>query len=143
MVILDEADYLNPQSFQPALRGFIEEFANNCRFILTCNFKNRIIEPLHSRCGVYEFNTNKKTMAELSAQFMKRLTWILDQENVTYDKKFLLNLLFVLRLIGVGLLMSVSATLCLVLLTLVFLAFSPIILLMTSLDILRLRTSRR
>jgi DNA polymerase III delta prime subunit len=60
VVILDEADYLNPQSTQPALRGFIEEFSNNCRFILTCNFKNRIIEPLHSRCGVYEFNTTKK-----------------------------------------------------------------------------------
>ena len=59
VVILDEADYLNAQSFQPALRGFIEEFANNCRFILTCNFKNRIIEPLHSRCGVYEFNTHR------------------------------------------------------------------------------------
>ena len=53
VVILDEADYLNPQSTQPALRGFIEEFSKNCRFILTCNFKNRIIEPLHSRCGVY------------------------------------------------------------------------------------------
>ena len=60
VVILDEADYLNPQSTQPALRGFIEEFSSNCRFILTCNFKNRIIEPLHSRCGVYEFNTTKK-----------------------------------------------------------------------------------
>src|SRR6056300_1238605 len=61
VVILDEADYLNPQSTQPALRGFIEEFSQNCRFILTCNFKNRVIEPLHSRCGVYEFNvkTNK------------------------------------------------------------------------------------
>ena len=65
VVILDEADYLNPQSTQPALRGFIEEFSNNCRFILTCNFKNRIIEPLHSRCGVYEFNTSKKDMADL------------------------------------------------------------------------------
>ena len=53
VVILDEADYLNPQSTQPALRGFIEEFANNCRFILTCNFNNRIIQPLHSRCAVY------------------------------------------------------------------------------------------
>ena len=56
VVILDEADYLNPQSTQPALRGFIEEFSNNCRFLLTCNFKNRIIEPLHSRCGVYELS---------------------------------------------------------------------------------------
>ena len=55
VVILDEADYLNPQSTQPALRGFIEEFSGNCRFILTCNFKNRIIEPLHSRCSTIEF----------------------------------------------------------------------------------------
>ena len=93
VVILDEADYLNAQSFQPALRGFIEEFSGNCRFILTCNFKNRIIEPLHSRCGVYEFNTNKKMLAELSMQFMKRLTWMLDQENVTYDKKVLAELI--------------------------------------------------
>ena len=93
VVILDEADYLNAQSFQPALRGFIEEFSGNCRFLLTCNFKNRIIEPLHSRCGVYEFNTNKKMLAELSMQFMKRLTWMLDQENVTYDKKVLAELI--------------------------------------------------
>lgn len=93
VVILDEADYLNAQSFQPALRGFIEEFANNCRFILTCNFKNRIIEPLHSRCGVYEFNTNKKTMAELSGQFLKSLIGILDAENITYDKKVLAELI--------------------------------------------------
>ena len=65
VVILDEADYLNPQSTQPALRGFIEEFSNNCRFILTCNFKNRIIDPLHSRCSIYEFNLgNKAEMAQ-------------------------------------------------------------------------------
>jgi len=93
VVILDEADYLNPQSTQPALRGFIEEFSNNCRFILTCNFKNRIIEPLHSRCGVYEFNTTKKEMAELAAQFMKRIEYILDQENVDYGKKDIANLI--------------------------------------------------
>jgi len=93
VVILDEADYLNPQSTQPALRGFIEEFANNCRFILTCNFKNRIIEPLHSRCGVYEFNTSKKDMAELAAQFMTRLKFIIDQEGVTADNKALADLI--------------------------------------------------
>ena len=87
VVILDEADYLNPQSTQPALRGFIEEFANNCRFILTCNFKNRIIEPLHSRCGVYEFNTTKKEMAQLAFQFMKHMETILETESVTYDQK--------------------------------------------------------
>lgn len=93
VVILDEADYLNPQSTQPALRGFIEEFSNNCRFILTCNFKNRIIEPLHSRCGVYEFNTTKKEMAELAAQFMKRIEYILEQENVDYGKNDIANLI--------------------------------------------------
>jgi len=93
VVILDEADYLNPQSFQPALRGFMEEFSSNCRFILTCNFKNRIIEPLHSRCGVYEFNTSKKNLAPLSGKFMKRLTWLLDEESITYDKKVLAELI--------------------------------------------------
>lgn len=87
VVILDEADYLNPQSTQPALRGFIEEFANNCRFILTCNFKNRIIEPLHSRCGVYEFNTTKNSLANLSMEFYKRLKEILDKEGVTHEQK--------------------------------------------------------
>lgn len=81
VVILDEADYLNPQSTQPALRGFIEEFANNCRFILTCNFKNRIIEPLHSRCGVYEFNGGDK--ATLCGEFMTRCQEILINEGVT------------------------------------------------------------
>ncbi len=86
VIILDEADYLNPQSTQPALRGFIEEFSQNCRFILTCNFKNRIIEPLHSRCGVYEFNTNKRTLVELCGQFMKRLEDILSKEGVSYKK---------------------------------------------------------
>lgn len=91
--ILDEADYLNPQSTQPALRGFIEEFANNCRFILTCNFKNKIIEPLHSRCGVYEFNTSKKDMAELAGQFFKRFVHILDGESVQYEQKAVADLI--------------------------------------------------
>jgi len=93
VVILDEADYLNAQSTQPALRGFIEEFANNCRFILTCNFKNRIIEPLHSRCGVYEFNTTKKEMAQLAGQFMKRMENILHTELVEYDQKAVADLI--------------------------------------------------
>jgi DNA polymerase III delta prime subunit len=93
VVILDEADYLNPQSTQPALRGFIEEFSNNCRFILTCNFKNRIIEPLHSRCGLYEFNTTKKDLAQLAAQFMKRAEYILAQEGVDYGRKDIADLI--------------------------------------------------
>jgi DNA polymerase III delta prime subunit len=84
VVILDEADYLNPQSTQPALRAFIEEFSNNCRFILTCNFKNRIIEPLHSRCGVYEFNTTKKDMVELCGQFMDRTSKVLQEEGIPF-----------------------------------------------------------
>lgn len=93
VVILDEADYLNPQSTQPALRGFIEEFSNNCRFILTCNFKNRIIEPLHSRCSVYEFNTTKKEMVELASQFFKRFTTILEQEGVQFEQKAAIDLI--------------------------------------------------
>jgi DNA polymerase III delta prime subunit len=93
VVILDEADYLNAQSTQPALRGFIEEFSSNCRFILTCNFKNRIIEPLHSRCSVIEFNTTKKQLAELAAQFMKRLQFILKSEEVDFNNKILAELI--------------------------------------------------
>jgi len=93
VVILDEADYLNAQSTQPALRGFIEEFANNCRFILTCNFKNRIIEPLHSRCSVYEFNTSKKDLQGLCAQFLKHIQKILDKEDIGYDQMVLVDLI--------------------------------------------------
>jgi DNA polymerase III delta prime subunit len=93
VVILDEADYLNPQSTQPALRGFIEEFANNCRFLLTCNFKNRIIEPLHSRCGVYEFNTSKKDLQPLAAQMLKRSQTILENEGISYDQMAVVDLI--------------------------------------------------
>ena len=93
VVILDEADYLNPNSTQPALRAFIEEFSNNCRFILTCNFKNRIIEPLHSRCAVIEFkidNAEKKNMLE---GFFKRTRQILQQENIEFDPKVVAEML--------------------------------------------------
>ena len=86
-VILDEADYLNPQSTQPALRGFIEEFHKNCGFILTCNFKNRIIEPLHSRCSVVEFKIPNEEKPKLAAQFFKRITDILEEENVKFNPK--------------------------------------------------------
>ena len=89
VIILDEADYLNPQSTQPALRGFIEQFSDNCRFILTCNFKNRVIEPLHSRCGVYEFNTTKTDLAKLAQEFMDRMMYILDNEGITYSKNLI------------------------------------------------------
>jgi len=84
-VILDEADYLNANSTQPALRNFMEEFSRNCGFILTCNFKNRIIEPLHSRCSVVDFKISKKDMAKLAMQFMKRVNFILNTENVKYE----------------------------------------------------------
>jgi DNA polymerase III delta prime subunit len=86
-VILDEADYLNPNSTQPALRNFMEEFSNNCGFILTCNFKNRIIEPLHSRCSVVEFNIAKADKPKMAAQFFKRTLEILDNEGVEYDQQ--------------------------------------------------------
>tara|TARA_A100001388_G_scaffold42331_1_gene27332 strand:- start:5009 stop:5947 length:939 start_codon:yes stop_codon:yes gene_type:complete len=86
-VILDEADYLNPQSTQPALRGFIEEFHKNCGFILTCNFKNRIIEPLHSRCSVIEFRIPSSLKPTLAGEFFKRVQTILTEENVQFQPK--------------------------------------------------------
>ena len=93
VVILDEADYLNPQSTQPALRGFIEEFSANCRFILTCNFKNRIIEPLHSRCSVVEFAIPKGQKQAMAAQTMERLSHILTNEGVSYEEPVLAELI--------------------------------------------------
>ena len=94
VVILDEADYLNPQSTQPALRAFMEEFSSNCRFILTCNFKNRIIEPLHSRCAVVEFNIPKKDMPELCMEFLDRCCYILNTEGpITYEKEVIAELI--------------------------------------------------
>lgn len=87
VVILDEADYLNPNSTQPALRGFIEEFSNNCRFILTCNFKARIIEPLHSRCAVIDFKIENKEKAKIAAGFYRRVIDILSFEKVESDGK--------------------------------------------------------
>ena len=86
-VILDEADYLNPQSTQPALRNFMEEFSKNCGFILTCNFKNRIIEPLQSRCSVIDFTVPKDSKVKMAADFFKRVCAILDTEQVEYEKK--------------------------------------------------------
>ena len=86
VVIIDEADYLNPNSTQPAMRGAIEEFASNCSFIFTCNFKNRIIDPIHSRCSVIDFKVNGSRQ-KMAADFFKRVEWILEQENITYDKK--------------------------------------------------------
>lgn len=89
VIILDEADYMNPNSLQPALRGAIEEFAPNCSFIFTCNFKNRIIEPLHSRCATIDFKLNKTEKVEMATQLLKRICDILTTENVTYKKQVL------------------------------------------------------
>ena len=93
VVILDEADYLNPNSTQPALRGFIEEFSKNCRFIFTCNYKNRIIPPLHSRTTVIDFKLEKEDRPVVASKFFKRVQEILNNENVTFDPKVVAELL--------------------------------------------------
>lgn len=93
VVILDEADYLNPNSTQPALRGFIEEYSKNCRFILTCNFKNRIIPQIHSRTTVIEFKISKEEKPKVAAKFFKRITEILKNENVDFDQKVVAEVL--------------------------------------------------
>ena len=92
-VILDEADYLNPQSTQPALRNFMEEYSKNCGFILTCNFRNRIIDPLHSRCSVIEFKIPAKEKPNLASGFMSRVQHILEAEGVTFDQKVIAELI--------------------------------------------------
>lgn len=92
-VILDEADYLNPQSTQPALRNFMEEFSKNCGFILTCNFKNRIIEPLHSRCSVIDFKIQAKEKQKIAGKFMTRVKNILSNENIEFNGETIGNLI--------------------------------------------------
>jgi DNA polymerase III delta prime subunit len=93
VVIIDEADYMNPDSVQPAMRGFIEKFAENCSFIFTCNFKNRIIEPIHSRCAVIDFGLNKDEKPNIASQFMIRCGDILTEESVEHDKKVVAELI--------------------------------------------------
>jgi len=93
IVIIDEADYLNPQSTQPALRGFIEEFSKNCGFIFTCNYKNRIIEPIHSRCSVIDFRFSKKDRPKLAMNLLKRIIEILENESVTFNETVLVELI--------------------------------------------------
>jgi DNA polymerase III delta prime subunit len=89
VVILDEFDYSNANSIQPALRGAIEEFANNCRFILTCNYKSRIIEPIHSRCTCIDFVLPPSEKPQIAAKIMDRCSYILSNERVKFDKKVL------------------------------------------------------
>lgn len=93
VIIIDEADYMNAESIQPALRSFIESFSSNCRFIFTCNYKNRIIEPLHSRCSVIDFKIDTKDKQEIAATFFKRATQILKQEEIDFDPKVVAELI--------------------------------------------------
>ena len=92
VVIIDEADNTG-NDVQLLLRAFIEEFAGNCRFIFTCNYKNKILEPLHSRCAVIDFSIKGKEKAALAGSFFKRLQNILDAESIGYDQKVLAELI--------------------------------------------------
>lgn len=89
VVILDEFDYSNANSIQPGLRGAIEEFANNCRFILTCNYKSRIIEPIHSRCTCIDFTLPSGEKPAIAAKMMDRCSYILNKEGIKFDKNVL------------------------------------------------------
>ncbi len=93
VVIIDEADYMNPESVQPALRNFIETFYNNCRFIFTCNYKNKILPALHSRCTVIDFRIENGDKVKTATDFMSRLDKILKDEEVEFEKKVLAELI--------------------------------------------------
>ena len=93
VIIIDEADYLNPNSTQPALRNAMEEFASNCSFIFTCNFKNRIIDPLHSRCAVVDFTLKNEDKTKMATQFFKRIQLILQSEKVEYEDMVIAELI--------------------------------------------------
>ena len=92
VVIIDEADYMNADSVQPAMRNFTERFADNCSFIFTCNYKNRIIEPIHSRCAVIDFSLKNGEKQIIAARFMKRVEGILTDESIDYDKEVIAKL---------------------------------------------------
>ena len=93
VVIIDEAEYMNADSVQPALRNFIETFYKNCRFIFTCNFKNKIIPALHSRCTVIDFRITNGQKVKTATAFLKRLGELLKAENIEYDNKVLAELI--------------------------------------------------
>ncbi len=93
VIIIDEADYLNRDSVQPALRAFIEQYSDNCRFIFTCNYREKLITPLHSRTTVVEFKLSKSDRPKMAGRFMKRLTEILTLENIPYDEKVVAEVL--------------------------------------------------
>ena len=92
-VIIDECDFVNPNSTQPALRNFMEEYSKNCGFILTCNYKNKIIPALHSRCAVIDFSIKKKDIPPLAVAYFKVVKGILEQERVEYDKKVVMEVI--------------------------------------------------
>ena len=92
VIIIDEADYMNKDSVQPALRGVIEEFSKNCRFIFTCNFKNRIIPALHSRCSVVDFAIDKKDKPAIAGEMLRMVKKILDKEGVKHEEVVLADL---------------------------------------------------
>ena len=92
-IIMDEADYMNPDSVQPALRGFIEKFGNNVSFLFTCNYRNRIIDPIHSRCAVLDFIIPNNEKPKIAERYLDRCEKILDDEGIVYDKKVLIDLI--------------------------------------------------
>jgi len=91
VILIDEADYLNPNSTQPALRNALEEYAGNCSFIFTCNYKGRIIDPLHSRCAVVDFTLKATEKQKMAFDFFSRVQMILAAESIEYDKKVLVE----------------------------------------------------
>lgn len=93
VIIIDEADFLNPNSTQPAFRGVIEEFASNCSFIFTCNFKNRIIQPIHSRCSVIDFKLQGADKAKMAILLLKRIKDILNLEKIAFEEKIIAELI--------------------------------------------------
>ena len=93
VVIIDEADYMNADSVQPALRNFIETFYNNCRFIFTCNYRNKIIPALHSRCTVIDFTIKNGQKVKTAKSFMERMSVLLKSEHIEFDKKVLAELI--------------------------------------------------
>lgn len=93
VIIIDEADYMNPNSLQPGLRSAIEEFSKNCSFVMTCNFKNKLIEPLHSRCPPIDFTLTKSEKPQMATLFYQKVTEILDKENVLWVKEPLVALI--------------------------------------------------
>ena len=93
VIIIDEADYMNAESVQPALRNFIETFYKNCRFIFTCNYKNKIIPALHSRCTVIDFKITNGQVKKTAMAFMKRMEDVLKEQQIEYDKNVLAELI--------------------------------------------------